>query len=176
MKIVFKDFIFLNDIEIKDILELRNKRYIRENMKAKQIISFEKHINFVNSLKNIANKKYFAIFCENELLGSVNFINEEDIIWGLYFKDGINPILKSCLTYIFLDFLFKYLQKDINSFVKKINLQALNFNKNFGFKFFKEDEEYIYLRLSSKNWENHKNSRLLKPIKKYLDKIEYEFK
>ena len=56
MKIVFKDFIFLNDIEIKDILELRNKRYIRENMKAKQIISFEKHINFVNSLKNIANK------------------------------------------------------------------------------------------------------------------------
>ncbi|WP_418187149.1 hypothetical protein [Aliarcobacter lanthieri] len=176
MKIVFKDFIFLNDSEIKDILELRNQKYIRENMINTDIINFENHICFINSLKTITNKKYFAIFYEEQLLGSVNFIKNEELSWGLYFKEEVNPILKSLSIYLFLDFIFEKFDEDINSFVKKINLQALNFNKHFGFKVFKEDEDFVYLKLSKIDWENQKNSKLLKPIKRYLDKIEYQFK
>jgi len=63
----------------------------------------------------------------------------------------------------------------IFSSVKKNNSQALNFNKNFGFEIFKDDEEYCYLKLSKEIWENSKKSRLLKPIKRYLDKIEHYF-
>ena len=55
------------------------------------------------------------------------------------------------------------------------NIQALNFNKNFGFEIFKEDEDFFYLKLSKEIWENSKKSRLLKPIKRYLDKIEHYF-
>ncbi len=176
LKIVFKDFLFLNENEIRDILELRNQKNIRENMINSEIISLENHFNFIDSLQNLTNKRYFAIFSEDELLGSVNFIKDKELSWGLYFKDEVNPILKSLSVYIFLDFIFSSFDENINSFIKKSNLQALSFNKNFGFKIFKEDEEYFYLQLSKQTWQKHKDSKLLKPIKRYLDKIEHQFK
>lgn len=64
----------------------------------------------------------------------------------------------------------------LTSLVKKENIIAFGFNKNFGFELYKEDEEYFYLELEKQKWENRKNSKLLKPIKNYLDKINYEFK
>ena len=84
LKIVFKNFIFLNDIEKKDILELRNKEYVRENMINSEPISLENHILFIESLKN-KNKTYFAIFFDNQLIGSLNITKNEELIWGLYF-------------------------------------------------------------------------------------------
>ncbi|QKF72302.1 UDP-4-amino-4,6-dideoxy-beta-L-AltNAc o-acetyltransferase [Aliarcobacter faecis] len=176
MKIVFKDFIFLDENESKEILELRNQKYIKDNMLNRENISLENHINFINSLKTLEDRKYFAILEGNEIIGSLNFIKNKELIWGLYFKEEINPILKSCTTYLFLEYIFNKFDEKINSFVKKSNIVALNFNKNFGFKSFKEDEEIIYLKLSNKDWQNQKNSKLLKPIKRYLDKIEYQFK
>ncbi|WP_148624168.1 hypothetical protein [Aliarcobacter cryaerophilus] len=175
MKIVFKNFIFLNYIEKKDILELRNKEYVRENMIYSEPISLGNHILFIESLKENKNKTYFAIFFDNQLIGSLNIIKNEKLTWGLYFKEEANPIIKSCVTYLFLDFIFSKFNEDINSFVKRKNIQALNFNKNFGFEIFKDDEEYCYLKLSKEVWENSKKSRFLKPIKRYLDKIEYYF-
>lgn len=175
MKIVFKNFIFLNDIEKKDILELRNKEYVRENMIYSEPISLENHILFIELLKENKNKTYFAIFFDNQLIGSLNIIKNEELIWGLYFKEDANPIIKSCVTYIFLDFIFSKFSEDINSFVKRKNIQALNFNKNFGFEVFKEDEEYYYLKLSKELWKDKKDSKIIKPIKRYLDKIEYYF-
>ncbi len=175
MKIVFKNFISLNDIEKKNILELRNKEYVRENMVNSEPIILENHLLFIESLKESKNKTYFAIFFDNQLIGSLNIIKNEELIWGLYFKEEINPIIKSCVTYLFLDFIFSKFSEDINSFVKRKNIQALNFNKNFGFEIFKEDEEYYYLKLSKELWENRKNSKIIKPIKRYLDKIECYF-
>lgn len=175
MKIVFKNFISLNQIEKKEILELRNKEYIRENMINSEPISLENHLLFIESLKENKNKKYFALFKEDEFLGSMNFIKEDILSWGLYFQNEINPILKTCSTYIFLEYIFENLDEEINSFVKKSNFQALNFNKNFGFTKTDEDEEFIYLKLTKEDWINQKSSKLLKPIKRYLDKIEYYF-
>ncbi|MCG3685627.1 hypothetical protein [Aliarcobacter butzleri] len=176
MKIVFKNFIFLDDSEAKEILELRNQSYIKENMINSENISLENHINFINSLKTLENRKYFAILEDNKIIGSLNYINNEDLSWGLYFKEDTNPIIKSCATYLFLDYVFGKFDEDLNSYVKKSNSIALAFNKNFGFKNFKDDEEFIYLKLSKSDWENQKNSKLLKPIKRYLDKIKFEFK
>ncbi len=86
MKIVFKNFIFLNDIEKKDILELRNKEYVRENMINSEPISLENHILFIESLKENKNKTYFAIFFDNQLIGSLNIIKNEELIWGYILK------------------------------------------------------------------------------------------
>ena len=175
MKIVFKDFISLNEKETKDILELRNKEYVRENMLNSEPIILENHLLFIESLKKNKNKTYFAIFFDNELIGSVNIIKNEELAWGLYFKEDANPIIKSCVTYLFLDFIFKKFNENINSFVKIKNIQALNFNKNFGFETFKEDENYYYFKLSKEAWEKRKNSKLIKPIKRYFDKIDCYF-
>ena len=176
MKIVFKDFIYLNDNEKINILELRNQDFVRANMVNSEPISLKNHLSFIEDLKKYKNKRYFAISKEDEILGSLNFIKRDEISWGLYFKDEMSPVLKACITYIFLDYIFLKFDENINSFVKKENKQALSFNKNFGFEVFKEDDKYIYLKLSKKIWTNQKNTKLIKPVKRYLDKIEYYFK
>ena len=89
-------------------------------------------------------------------------------------KFSISGIPKAPFWF-FLDFIFSKFSEDVNSFVKIKNIQALNFNKNFGFEIFKEDEDFFYLKLSKEVWENSKKSRLLKPIKRYLDKIKHYF-
>lgn len=177
MKIIFKDYIKLNEKELMDILNLRNQRNIRENMIGSEIISLENHLSWIKTLEKSDNKRYFAIDFENEIVGSLSFVkNKEEVSWGVFFKNEINPFVSSTSTFIFLNFLFFDICENIYSSVKKENLKALSFNKNFGFELYKEDENYFYLELEKQKWENRKNSKLLKPIKNYLDKIDYEFK
>ncbi len=96
LKIVFKNFIFLNDIEKKDILELRNKEYVRENMINSEPISLENHILFIESLKENKNKTYFAIFFDDYINSFLNYeIVSFDFKTNLYFF----------LFYILLSFL-----------------------------------------------------------------------
>lgn len=175
LKLVFKNFIFLNDIEKEEVLILRNEDYIRKNMINTEYINLENHNLFINNLKKIENKKYYAIYYSDEFIGSVNFVKTDKLSWGFYFKEEINPILKSLCAYIFLNFIFDIFNEPVNSFVRKNNTQALNFNKSFGFKIFDEDKEYIYLCLEKFVWEKYRESRLFNPIKKYLTKINFEF-
>ena len=178
MKIVFKNYSTLNEQESFEILNIRNKDFIRKNMITNEIISLENHTKWINSLKNNLDKKYFAVLCENEVLGSCSWVKEKnEFTWGIFFKEEVNPIISSCCTYLFLEncFFNDKIEK-LGSLVKKENSIAFSFNKNFGFELYKEDEEYFYLELEKQKWENRKNSKLLKPIKNYLDKIDFEFK
>lgn len=178
MKIVFKNYSTLNEQESFEILNIRNKDFIRKNMITDEIINLENHTKWINSLKNNLDKKYFAVLCENEVLGSCSWVKEKDeFTWGIFFKEEVNPIISSCCTYLFLEncFFNNKIEK-LGSLVKKENSIAFSFNKNFGFELYKEDENYFYLELEKQKWENRKNSKLLKPIKNYLDKIDYEFK
>jgi len=177
MKIVFKNYSTVDEQESFEILKIRNTDYIRKNMITNEIISYENHIKWCESLKTNLQKRYFAVICDEEILGSCSWIKEEmGFTWGIFFKDGVNPIISSVSAYLFLEnCFFKDEIKKLNSLVKKKNNIAFNFNKHFGFKIYKEDEEYFYLELEKVTWENNKNSRLIKSIKKYLDTIEYQF-
>ncbi len=176
LKLIFKDYVNLNEKELVDILNLRNQKNIRENMANDELISLENHLNWVKTLEKNENKRYFAIDSENEIVGSLSFVKDKkDVNWGVFFKNEINPFVSSASTFVFLDFLFLNVCEELYSYVKKENLKAASFNKSFGFKVYKEDEEYFYLNLQKLSWEKHKNSKLLKPIKNYLDKIEYIF-
>jgi UDP-4-amino-4,6-dideoxy-N-acetyl-beta-L-altrosamine N-acetyltransferase len=178
MKIVFKNYSYLNEKESLEILNIRNTDFIRKNMITSEIITFENHTKWISSLKDNLDKKYFVVICENEILGSCSWVKEnEEFTWGIFFKDGVNPIISSVCSYLFLEqCFFDEKIEELDSLVKKENSSAFSFNKNFGFELYKEDEEYFYLELEKQKWENRKNSKLLKPIKNYLDKIEYEFK
>ena len=179
MKIVFKEYSSLSKTQSQEILDIRNLDYIRKNMITNEIISLQNHLKWIESLKTNLEKKYFAVICENEVLGSCSWVKEEKntFTWGIFFKDGVNPIISSCCAYLFLeDCFFNDKIERLGSLVRKENSMAFSFNKNFGFKIYKENEEYFYLELEKQKWENRKNSKLLKPIKNYLDKIDYEFK
>ena len=176
MNLIFKDYTKLDEKELVSILELRNQKKIREYMINNEIISLENHLNWIESLKKSTDKKYFSVSLEKEIIGSLSYVNDnQKISWGVFFKENINPFVTSSSTFIFLSYVFE-ISQTIYSYVKKENLNAFNFNKNFGFKIYDEDENYFYLKLEKEEWENRKNSKLLKPIKNYLDKIDYEFK
>jgi len=176
LSLIFKNFTLLDDSEKRDILELRNQEYIRQSMIDDVVISLENHLAFLKSLETTKEKRYFAVFYKDELAGSVNFIKNGELFWGLYFKDELSPMVKSCGSYIFLEYLFKNHSKVIDSVVRKNNQKALSFNKSFGFEVFNEDDEFVYLRLKEELWQTKKNSKVLSGIKKYLDKIEFKFK
>lgn len=179
MKLEFKEFIYLNEKEQIDILNIRNSAYVRENMINSHIIEIKTHLNWIKNLEDNQNSKYFAIFFDNSIVGSVYFTisDKEEYFWGIYIDKKYSSMISVSSAYIFIEFLVNNINlKEIFSLVRKSNPQAINFNKNFGFKSFKEDNEFIYLKLSKDDWENQKNSKLLKPIKRYLDKIEYQFK
>ena len=173
---IFKNFIYLNESESREILRLRNQKQIRENMRESKKISLEDHMSFIKTLKTLNDRKYFALMIEEDILGSLNFVKDGKLFWGLYFKDEVNPMYKSLSCYIFLNYIFSKFDENLNSFIKKNNPQALSFNKSFGFSEYKSDEEYIYLKLSKKEWDEKKESKLLSPVKKYLSKTTYRIK
>lgn len=176
MNLTFKNFVLLNEQEKKDILNLRNQDYIRENMVNSEIISLENHLSFIDSLRGNINKKYFAIFADNKLIGSVNFTIDSKLSWGLYFADTIDSIIKSASSYLFIDYIFKSFDKTIYAFVKNENLRSLNFHKRFGFEIYKEDNIYTHLKLSDTTWQKAKNLEKLEPTRKYLETTSYEFR
>lgn len=176
MKLLFKNFTLLTLDENKELLEIRNSDYVRFNMENMQEIKLENHLIFIKSLKNDDNL-YFAVILDSEIIGAI-YINKKNgkVFFGVYFKSDINPFISSSSTFIFFDYIFFNISKTLFSYIKKQNLKAFYFNKNFGFELYKEDENYFYLELGKQKWENRKNSKLLKPIKNYLDKIDFEFK
>lgn len=176
MKIIFKRFTSLNLEENQNLLEIRNSDYVRFHMENSNKIEYKDHLQFIEKLKN-SSSIYFSVILDSQIIGAVyvNQINGNNYL-GLYFKEEINPLISSISTFLFLDYIFLNIHQNLQSFVKKENSMAFSFNKNFGFELYKEDENYFYLELEKQKWENRKNSKLLKPIKNYLDKIDYEFK
>lgn len=176
MKILFKNFTLLNLEENQNLLKIRNSDHVRFQMKNNIKIKHEEHLQFIRNLTQ-PHIIYFSVILDGQIIGAVhiNQINGNNYL-GLYFKEEISPLIISLSTFLFLDYIFISIYETIQSFVKKENLNAFNFNKNFGFKIYDEDENYFYLKLEKEEWKNRKNSKLLKPIKNYLDKIDYEFK
>lgn len=177
MKIDFKEYQTLTHNQSIEILNIRNLDYIRKNMVTNELISLHNHLRWIESLQNNSEKKYFALLYNDEVIGSCSWVEEENrFTWGIFFKNGTNPIITSVCGYLFLEHCF--VNDDISrldSLVKKENSIAFQFNKNFGFELYKEEEEYFYLKLDKEKWEKNKKSRLIKSIQKYLDKIKYQF-
>lgn len=174
MKLVFKNYTLLSEDEAKGILDLRNKEFIREQMRYTKIIDIEDHLHFIASLKGAKSSKYFAVFVENELVGSLNYIRDGSLEWGLYFNDSVSVLIKSLSCYIFLEYLFNKFDDVVSSSVKRSNKNALRFNENFGFCEFDRDGEFVHLNLSKSMWQERKASKLLRPIMGYAKKFKYE--
>lgn len=180
MKLVFKEFSTLNIEEHKELLEIRNSEYVRNNMKTNSIIKIENHLSWINDLKNDRNNVYFAVFEEDYIVGAIYItgIDKEKStsFWGLYFRKEINPLISSISAILIIEKIFQeYNIKKLYAEVKKENISAYKFNITLGFK---EDEildNYYQLLIDINDWENNKNNRTIQTIKKRVDKIEYQF-
>lgn len=182
MELDFVNFINLSDKELKEILIIRNSKYVSQHMRSSKKISHKDHFKWVKELQNNATKKYYAITHQNQITGAVYYTNlnlkKSQCVWGVYFQQDTNPIISSLATYIFLDYIFKHLDlKKISSLVKPDNQEALRFNMSFGFEkvaqITQNNEDYTSLNLSHERWLSYQETRVLKSLKKKLDKISY---
>ncbi len=181
MRLFFKDFFKLSIKEHKELLSIRNNEYVRNNMKSNSIIEIEKHLSWVNSLQSDKNNRYYVVYEENCIVGAIYItdINEMECTsyWGLYFKKNVNPLVSSISAILIIEKIFHECNTNkLYSEVKNENVTAYKFNETLGFKKEKTiDKNFYKLSITVDDWKNNKNNRIIKTLKKRLDKIEYKF-
>ncbi|WP_419766232.1 MAG: hypothetical protein ACNI28_05565 [Arcobacter sp.] len=174
-KVVLKDYLLLSNEEHKELLNIRNKEYIREVSLDTNIIKFVNHISFVKGLKN-SDKKFFAIISDDKIIGGVNVFDiNKDIKWGIFFLDEANIIIKSIVPLYFLEYIFKtYKKEEIFLDVKKENINTISYDKNLGFKVFKDGDKIISMKMNNLEFEKAKEKHFLKRVMRQFKKFDFE--
>jgi UDP-4-amino-4,6-dideoxy-N-acetyl-beta-L-altrosamine N-acetyltransferase len=153
----FKDYKNLSVDEHKKLLKIRNKKEVLKASRNSKRIELKEHLEWVKNLPK--NKKYFAVFVNNEIIGGVNYTFKEDIVtdWGIFFADFIKPFFTSVITFVFIEKMFE--KYDIlYSEVKKDNKRALKFNQFFGIEIYAENKDFYKLKLTKEKWNNYKRN------------------
>ncbi|HEC1776359.1 TPA: UDP-4-amino-4,6-dideoxy-N-acetyl-beta-L-altrosamine N-acetyltransferase [Campylobacter lari] len=146
--IVLKDFIHLNQEEIKLVLKWRNNESIAKFMKT-QNITLKEHLNFLSSLKTDTTKKYFLVYDGKQTIGVIDFINitNHSCEFGLYgIKKGVGELLMQEVK----NYAFNVLKvQTLNACVFKENTKALSLYLKYGFEVIKEDNNFYFVNLNN---------------------------
>ena len=129
-----------------DILALRNRDDIRSWMVNPEVIPEENHFKFVESLKNNPNRLYYAVYKDDQLVGTYNLTNEGNGVW----ERGIIASLSSQgtgQTEKWERQILRCLPSDIEAVsakVKQDNLRSIRYHEKLGYKEQTRDDKYIY--------------------------------
>lgn len=145
------NFTACDDKTIKKIRLWRNNPQIRKYSFNKKDISIEEHLNFIESLKNCDDKKFFIVQDKDEIIGVINFINITEIsaVAG-YYK---NPELdRKGVADILFNEIKKYAESSLNlkeviMFVFKDNKISIHCIEKNGYKYVSEKDNVIKYRL-----------------------------
>ena len=74
----FRNFIHLDNEQVKQVLEWRNNPQIRQYMYNKEEIPLEGHLTFVKGLVNRIDVAYWLVYRKNEPIGVVNLIDIDE--------------------------------------------------------------------------------------------------
>ena len=135
----------------REILRLRNLDIIRKWMVNQEIISEDGHLNFVNSLRNRTDKKYYAVYKDDVLVGTYNLTQESEGVW----ERGIiaNPIIQGKgetekWERQILNSLSNEGISTITAKVKQDNLRSIRYHVKMGFRETIRYNEYIHFKLT----------------------------
>lgn len=135
--------------ESRKVWEVRNLPEIRRCMTQQDSFPFESHQKFVESLKANSTKLYYAIFEDDQFVGSYDFIGIKDgdsAEHGLYINPivhgkGFGTIIESVMDgYIKARGVHRILAE-----VLKSNPQSYRYHLKVGYQVYQEDEKYYYL-------------------------------
>lgn len=121
------------------VLQMRNHPRVREQMHSQGIIDEADHLDFIDSLKNNHDKKYFVVQYKGQLVGVIYFtdidLEEKSATFGIYANlyekvEKIGSVLMESVLAYFNDVLsFKVLNLE----VYESNKKAVNLYLKFGF-------------------------------------------
>lgn len=184
MKIEFKNYTLLSEVEHIALLKIRNSQTIRENSKNTDVIDLTSHLKWVEGLKMDKHKLYYAVIIDSVIQGGINAFNLYSSIkpsWGLFFKPDTKPMISSLVAYIFLDRMFNVF--NVEEFISEVNItnrSAYRFSLNFGLQVYdavKNDKnEYYLMQISKSQWNTNKNIGFPKMISKRVGNINFNFR
>lgn len=135
----------------REILRLRNLDIIRKWMVNQETILEDDHLNFVNGLRNRTDRKYYAVYKDNILVGTYNLTQESEGVW----ERGIiaNPIMQGKgETEKWERQILNCLSKEgisiVTAKVKQDNLRSIRYHMKMGFRETNRDNEYIHFKLT----------------------------
>jgi len=178
-EIKFENILRVNDKIKEKIRQWRNKEEIRKYMLNQHIITKEEHLNWLESLKNRNDWKFWVVFVEERPIGSVYLQNIDfknlTSEWGFYIgeDDFKGKGLGKYILFKLLKFYFEEMKYEV-LFTKVLsdNIAALNIYRKFKFKmisdFLNNQRKVEILKFTKKDWSKWKE--MLKNEYFYNDK------
>ena len=162
-EIKFKNILKVNN-EIKEkVRQWRNKEEIRKYMLSQHIITKEEHLNWIESLKNRNDWKFWVVFVDEIPMGSVYLQNIDfknlTSEWGFYIgeDDFKGKGLGKYILFKLLEFYFEEMKFEV-LFTKVLsdNIAALNIYRKFKFKiisdFLDNQRKVVLLKFTKNDW------------------------
>lgn len=177
MNFWFKNYIHFTTEEAMAILPLRNALSVREYMYNPQRITTGEHLNWIKALKKRKEVCYWGIYCDGELIGSIDLtrIDTKKMFaeWGFFIDEhclGLGAVIEFLgMEHFIHDLHFKTILGGVHEDNKKVyHLHKVKFgyveapeydSESYGKKFYG-------LTLSYENWGKYR----LK-VKAILDKL-----
>lgn len=139
----------MSEDESRKTWECRNMEEIRSRMLNSDPFSFESHCKFVKSLATNPTRLYFAMFDDDQFVGSFDYIDIKDgesaerglFVHPAYFRQGIGNMMET----FFEGFIVKRRVHKIVAEVYKFNEASLKYHLKIGYKQYREDENLVYL-------------------------------
>ncbi|MGN1078947.1 MAG: UDP-4-amino-4,6-dideoxy-N-acetyl-beta-L-altrosamine N-acetyltransferase [Alphaproteobacteria bacterium] len=165
--LIFKNFTETSTEERRQILIWRNSDRIRLKMFDQNIISLDKHIKWIDSLKQEKDLLYFLVCLENNPIGVVDFTSlnfiEKSGSFGYYTDEKFTiyaPLIETeLLRYFFEELHFDIIYASVLENNQKVYLshkKYFNF-KDIDYSIHYETKLKIFnLCLSKQIWENRK--------------------
>ena len=155
MKHQIEEFDIINYIDMteeqsSEVWRVRNLPEIRCFMTTTEVFSLESHHKFIETLKTSKTKLYWAIFKDNDLIGTYNVIDIKDnsCDYGLFISPKYwgNQYAEMIGNAMFRLLREKYNVNTIRIEIKSDNIKSINVHKKMGFQMV-ENGEIIKMNL-----------------------------
>jgi UDP-2,4-diacetamido-2,4,6-trideoxy-beta-L-altropyranose hydrolase/UDP-4-amino-4,6-dideoxy-N-acetyl-beta-L-altrosamine N-acetyltransferase len=139
-KVEMCNYINLDENDKILTLHMRNHPEIKKWMHNRDSISNKNHFNFIKSLENRIDKRYFLVKQKNNIIGSINF-SEIDLYNSVEFGIYTNPFLQLKSAGRILEAIvsqYAFFELNVNKIKLEVfsnNKRAINFYNKCGFEF-----------------------------------------
>ena len=159
IEIELTNFIDISLDEKKMVLEWRNHPNIRKWMFIQDIISLDKHLDYIESLERREDRAYFLIKKDSQAIGVIDFTNidyeSKRTEFGIYTDPSLKGVGNLLMESI-IDYAFDVLKvKTLISEVFEDNIPAIKLYKRYDFKSVETKtmnmKNVIYMELENEN-------------------------
>lgn len=160
MRIELKRYEDLDATTHRAVLALRNSDRVRLVSFNKAPITREEHLRWVESLRKRRDAAYYAVFREEEFLGSLSFTAIDRVTrtmeWGVAFREEA-MFVPALVIFDMLDRAFSDWDLAVISLaVQPTNDLAMRMNRRFGFRETGsrciEGDEYLEMSITAAEW------------------------